>query len=177
MNAPQNEPKKGGLDLKMLSVGGPQILDVVLIYKLTKKHSELKPHCIPVDISRKLACICYLACHLFAPNSISHSYCRFQGQSRPVDEAIVHSFVHMRLPGLSILPEQADPGRQSRWLWPVSQALTLWDCVARAAATGPGSLCQLVPDLRDSQNSPSRLPRGPSEVTWGSNKAAISSPL
>lgn len=86
--------------------------------------------------------------------SISHSYCRFQGQSQPVDEATALPVDHMRILGLSILPAQADPGRQSRWPWPVSQAHTLWHCIARAAATGPGSLCQLVPDLSDSQTHP-----------------------
>lgn len=87
----------------------------------------------------------------FPLNRISHGYCRFQGQSQPVDEAFAPSVVHMGILGLSSLPARADPGRQSRWPWPVSQARTLWHCVARAAATGPGSLYQLVPDLSDSQ--------------------------
>lgn len=84
-------------------------------------------------------------------NRISHGYCRFQGQSHPVDEAFAPSVVHMGILGQSSLPARADPGRQSRWPWPVSQAHTLWHCVARASATGPGSLCQLVPDLSDSK--------------------------
>lgn len=84
-------------------------------------------------------------------NRISHSYWRFQGQSHPVDEAFALSVVHKGILGLSSLPDRDDPGRQSRWPWPTSQARTLWHRIARAAATGPGSLRQLVPDLSVSQ--------------------------
>lgn len=101
-----------------------------------------------------LLTLSYLACHTSPLNSISHSFWRFQGQSHPVDEAISPSVVHMRFLGLSFIPARVDPGRQSRWPWPVSQACTLLHYVARAAATGPGSLCQLVPDLFDSQTHP-----------------------
>ena len=108
------------------------------------------PHGLEI-ISRKPARILLTNMSPSPLNRISHGYCRFQGQSHPVGEASAPSLVHMGVLGLSFLPASADPGRQSRWPWPVSQVHTLWRCIARAAATGPGSLCQLVPDLSDSQ--------------------------
>lgn len=103
------------------------------------------------DISRKPTYVLLTSMSASPLNRITHSYCRFQGQSHPVDKAFAPSVVHMGILRLSFLPVRDDAGRQSWWPWPVSQACTLWHCVARAAATGPGSLCQLVPDLSDSQ--------------------------
>lgn len=102
-------------------------------------------------IFRKPACVFLTSMSSSPLNKISHGYCRFQGQCHPLDEAFAPSVVHMGILGLSFLPERADPARQSRWPWLVSRARTLWHCGAGAAATGPGSLCQLVPDLTVSQ--------------------------
>lgn len=106
---------------------------------------------LPADASRKPAYICYLTCRSFPLNSISHSHCRFQGQSLPVDGGHCALICPREAPGAVHSP-RAVWSRQT-----VTVALaclpgphTLWDCRAGAAATGPGSLCQLVPDLCDS---------------------------
>ena len=102
-------------------------------------------------ISRKPTHVQYvLACHV----SNEEDQSRLLQVSRsipPSKRSFAPSVAHMVILGLSSLPVRVDAGRQSWWPWLVSQAGTLRHHVARAAATGPGSLCQLVPDLSDSQ--------------------------
>lgn len=105
-----------------------------------------------IDISRNPPQILVFSMSSSLVNRIRHDYCRFQGQNHPLAETPEPLLVHMVILRPSSLLDRADLCRQSWWPWLVFQACTLWHCRARAAATGPGSLCQLVPDLSVSQS-------------------------
>lgn len=123
-----------------------------------------------------LLALSYLACHTSPLNSISHSFCRFQGQSHPVDEAISLSCPH-EVPG-AVLHPGASWSRQT-----VTVALACLPGLHTLALRSQGSSHRAWVTLPAGarplwlSNSPSCLPWGPSEVTWGSNKASSSSPL
>lgn len=96
-----------------------------------------------------LSIFCKLACHSLTKQDLS--WLLWDSRSAPPSGQCLYALNCPHGQGAVRSPARADWGRQLLWPWPVSWAHMLWHCIARAGATGPGSLCQLVPDLSVSQ--------------------------